>query len=394
MNVKANPGVVFPPGSTIGIFGSGQLGKMAAIAAKQMGYTVHVFSPDSNTPAGQVADLEIQASYTDVAAVESFAKQVDVVTLEFENVPVEALEAANKHAPVCPGAKTLATTQNRGLEKQLLVEQGIPTCQFKVVRSLDELVLAAEQLMPAILKTTTDGYDGKGQYVIRNEADLSLAWKTLGTDEAILEELIKFNFEFSVIGGRNSHGEFQAYPPIRNEHENQILDVSFVPSGIESEVADAATKIVSQIMEQLGTIGVLCVEFFYRDGEILVNEIAPRPHNSGHLTIEANETSQFEQQVRAVCGLPLGSTQLKTPAAMSNLLGQLWDSGQPAWEQAIAQPNVKLHLYGKEVPKANRKMGHLTATAESSQQAVEQVIAARDSLPANRSQNQERVVKA
>ncbi len=371
---------IVAPGSTIGILGSGQLGKMTAMAAKHMGYHVHVFSPDCNTPAGQIADVEVQASYTDFSAVEEFAKQVDVITLEFENVPIETLAAAEKHTHVHPGIKTLQATQNRGLEKEFLVEQGISTCKFQVVRSLEELEEAAEHLMPAILKTTSMGYDGKGQFVLRDIADVKTAWDTLKTEEAILEEFINYDFEFSIIAARNAAGEFAAYPTIRNEHENQILDLSYSPSGLSEELNTRATEIASRIMRGLGTVGVLCVEFFCCGDEILVNEMAPRPHNSGHLTIEAHVTSQFEQQVRAVCGLPLGSTEQNKPAAMANLLGQQWENGTPQWDRALAMPNVKLHLYCKEEAKANRKMGHMVALAESSSAATEQILAARNSL--------------
>ena len=368
------------PGSTIGMLGSGQLGKMTAMAAKHMGYHVHVFSPDRNTPAGQVADVEVQASYTDLAAVEKFAKQVDVITLEFENVPIETLAAAEKHTPVHPGIKTLQITQNRGLEKGFLVEHRISTCKFQVVRSLEELKEAAEVLLPAILKTTSMGYDGKGQFVLRDVADLQTAWETLQTEEAILEEFVDYDFEFSIIAARNVGGEFAAYPTIRNEHENQILDLSFSPSGLDDALNTRATEIAARIMQELGTVGVLCVEFFCRGDEILVNEMAPRPHNSGHLTIEAHATSQFEQQVRAVCGLPLGSMEQIKPAAMANLLGQQWEQGTPQWNRALAMSNVKLHLYCKEAAKANRKMGHLVALAKSSSAASAQVLAARESL--------------
>ena len=377
---KAAEDRTIAPGSTIGILGSGQLGKMTAMAAKHMGYHVHVFSPDRNTPAGQVADVEIQASYTDLAAVESFAKQVDVVTLEFENVPTETLAAVEKHTNVHPGIKTLQTTQNRGLEKGFLIDQGIPTCKFQVVRSLEELREAAGKLLPAILKTTSMGYDGKGQFVLRDIADVETAWETLQTEEAILEEFVDYDFEFSVIAARNVDGQFAAYPTIRNEHENQILDLSFSPSGLDDALNTRGIEIAARIMRELGTVGVLCVEFFCRGEEVLVNEMAPRPHNSGHLTIEAHATSQFEQQVRAVCGLPLGSTEQIKPAAMANLLGQHWEQGTPQWNRALAMSNVKLHLYCKEAAKANRKMGHMVALAESSSAASTQILAARESL--------------
>ncbi|MFT5299805.1 MAG: 5-(carboxyamino)imidazole ribonucleotide synthase [Mariniblastus sp.] len=374
---------VIQPGSTLGIFGSGQLGKMTAIAAKQMGYRVHVFSPSSDTPAGQVADLEIQASYTDAEAVADFAKNVDVVTLEFENIPVETLEIAGQYTLVHPGVKALKTMQNRLLEKQFLTENGIPTCQFKVVRSLTELRLACQSIMPGVLKTTKDGYDGKGQAIIRTESDVESAWESLNTSEAILEEWIEFDFEFSVVAARNSAGQFAAYPSILNEHQNQILDVSISPSGLAEHLNLEATKIAHEVMDKMSSVGVMCVEFFCCEGRILVNEVAPRPHNSGHLTIEGHFTNQFEQHVRAVCGLMLGSTRQTNPVAMANLLGDQWSFGEPKWHLGLSMSNIKLHLYGKKDPASARKMGHMTAIANSAEQAREHIIAARNLLSFN-----------
>ncbi len=370
----------FLPGSTIGIFGSGQLGKMTALVAKQMGYRVHIFSPELDSPAGQVADLEIQGSYEDLEAVESFARDVDIITLEFENIPLQTLEAASLHAPVCPSAETLKTTQHRITEKTFLQEQGIPTCQFEVVRSLEDLQAACTKIMPGLLKTASDGYDGKGQAVIKSTEDIQSAWESIATGEAILEEWIDYDFEFSVVAARNADGQFAAFKSIRNEHAEQILDVSISPSGLTEATEQAAEKVVATIMESLHTVGVLCVEFFYRGGDILVNEMAPRPHNSGHLTIEAHVTSQFAQHVRSVCNLELGSTWQHTPAAMANLLGDVWDGGEPRWCEAISVPGVNLHLYGKAAPKSKRKMGHLTAVAETVDLAKEKVVASRQRL--------------
>lgn len=365
------------PGATIGMLGSGQLGRMTAMAAKHMGYRVHVFSPDQDSPAGQVADVEIQAPYTDIAAVEAFAKNVDVVTLEFENLPVEALDAASRYAPVRPGVETLRTTQNRSLEKNFLRRQNVPTCQFEVVQSLQQLIAVDDSLLPGILKTTTDGYDGKGQVVIRDRSELASAWKSLQTDEAILESFVNFDFEFSVVAARNVVGQFVAYPAITNEHQNQILDLSYCPSGLTDELNTSAIDITGRIMAALETVGVLCVEFFCCGDKILVNEIAPRPHNSGHLTIEGHITSQFEQQVRSVCGLPLGSSDQKIPVAMANLLGQQWSDGPPDWNPALGMPNVKVHLYGKSHAAVDRKMGHLVAVSKTVEQARVDVAAAR-----------------
>ena len=349
-------------------------------AAKQLGYRVHIFSPDSDTPAGQVADREIQAAYEDLDAVKQFAKSVDVITLEFENIPVAALAAAGKHVQVYPGDQALAIPQNRSLEKNFLKDNDIPTCEFRVVRSLEELQAAGQQIMPGVLKTVKGGYDGKGQFVIRETADIETAWATLKTDEAILEEFIEFQYEFSVIGARSANGEFAAYPSFRNDHHNQILDVSISPSGLEESLDAQGTQVVQTIMEAWNAVGVLCVEFFYRDGQILVNEMAPRPHNSGHLTIEGHATSQFEQHVRAVCGLPLGTTAQVTPAAMANLLGDVWENGEPNWSACLALPGIALHLYGKDKPVTARKMGHITAVADTIEEARRLAIAARESL--------------
>ena len=381
MTASTEDHFVVEPGATIGVLGSGQLGRMFAIAAKQLGYRIHVFSPTPDSPTGQVADLEVVAAYDDLEAVERFAQQVDAITLEFENVPVEAIDVAAKFAPVRPGAKVLATTQNRIKEKSFLRDAGLPVGNFKPVRSLEELKTACENFLPAVLKTTTLGYDGKGQTVIREPGEIESAWHQLKTDEAILEEFIEFDFEFSVVGARNVAGVFAAFDPIENEHRNHILDVSLSPSQLPKNLADEATKIVSEVMDQLNAVGVLCVEFFMAsDGRILVNEIAPRPHNSGHLTIDAHETSQFEQQVRAVCGLRLGSTRQLSPAAMVNLLGECWESGEPKWHLGLSTPTTKLHLYGKSDPKPGRKMGHVTALGETTKQAAEYARAARELL--------------
>lgn len=372
------------PGSVIGIFGSGQLGKMMAVAAKRMGYRVHVFSPERDTPAGQVADLEIVSPYQDLVAVKEFAQGVDVITLEFENIPVAALAAAAEFVNVFPGSKALEIPQHRSKEKNFVRDQGIPTCEFSIVRSLEELKQACLSIMPGVLKTVTGGYDGKGQYVIRCAADIDIAWAELNTDEAILEELINFQYEFSVIGARSSNGQFAAFPAFRNDHRNQILDVSVSPAGLSEELEAKGGRVVERVMQELDAVGVLCVEFFYRDGEILVNEIAPRPHNSGHLTIEGHTTSQFEQHIRAVCGLPLGSTEQLKPAAMANLLGDTWDGGEPNWPAVFGFPATELHLYGKHTPAQSRKMGHISGIADTVEEAKRRVLDARDALQRGR----------
>lgn len=369
------------PGATIGMLGSGQLGRMFTMAAKQMGYRVHVFSSSADSPAGQVADVEVVGDFRDADAVERFAQQVDVVTLEFENVPVETLEVAARHVPVRPGSQVLHTTQHRLREKTFLQDNGIPVARFTAIGSLDDLQAASQSLLPGVLKTATMGYDGKGQVVITDAAEVPSAWDSLQTDQAILEELVDLESEFSVVAARNPAGDFAAFSTICNQHRNHILDVSFSPSGLNEERESEAREIAASIFERLDVVGVLCVEFFLlTDGRMLVNELAPRPHNSGHLTIDAHATDQFEQQVRAVCGLGLGATTQLKPAAMVNLLGECWSGGQPNWAAVFEQTETRLHLYGKEVPKPDRKMGHITSLGTTSDQAVTAAFAARNQL--------------
>lgn len=386
MTQKATESVVVQPGSTIGILGSGQLGRMMAIAAKQMGYRVHVFSSSQDSPAGQVADLEVVAALEDLDAVRDFADQVDVVTVETENIPLETLDVVSAQCEACPSRIALETCQNRGLEKQFLSDSGIPTPEFKIIRTLAELQEACSKLMPGVLKTITGGYDGKGQAVIRSESDIEEAWRSLNADEAILEEWIEFDFEFSIVGARNYAGSMTAYPSIRNDHQNGILDVSVSPSGLKNDANNTAISIVNDIMDKLESVGILTVEFFNRNGEILVNEIAPRPHNSGHLTLEGHMTTQFEQHIRAVCGLMLGSTEQIKPVAMANLLGDEWSDGTPNWDSALSVANTKLHLYGKKAPLPGRKMAHLTSIADSPEKAREHVLEARRMLSSTRAE--------
>jgi 5-(carboxyamino)imidazole ribonucleotide synthase len=370
------------PGATIGVLGSGQLGRMMAIAARRMGYRIHTFSPGEDTPTGQVADLEITADYEDLEAIRTFAKGVHVITFEFENVPTEAAAAAAEIVPVRPSGASLHITQQRAREKAFLADHGIPTTPCAVVRTLDELAVALGGIgVPAIVKTAAFGYDGKGQHRIQSIEDAERVWSLIGHQEAVVERMVDFSHELSVVAARGLDGAFAHFGATENTHENHILDLSASPARVPGAVAAEAVSIAHAIMEQLEYVGVLCVEFFLtRDGQLLVNEIAPRPHNSGHLTFDACLTSQFEQQVRAVCGLPLGSTAQMRPAAMVNLLGDLWMDGEPDWSSALAIPEVKLHLYGKPGPRVGRKMGHLTALADTVDEAVEKAVMARDLL--------------
>ncbi len=373
---------VIAPGATLGVLGSGQLGRMFAIAARRMGYRVHTFSPGDDTPTGQVADVEVTASYEDLDALRAFARLVDVVTFEFENVPIEAIDALEEHAPVRPSGVALHTAQQRGREKTFLADRGIPTVPFMPAATLDEMFSAVEQVgTPAVVKTTAFGYDGKGQHKVTKPGDVEHVWTAIGHQEAVVEKYISLQTEISVIAARGLDGEIKEYAPFENRHLHHILDLTTAPAAVPEAVAKRAVEITRTILEELQYVGVLCVEFFVStDGELLVNEMAPRPHNSGHLTFDAAVTSQFEQQLRAICGLPLGSTDLVRPAAMANLLGDLWVDGDPNWAAAMRMPEVKLHLYGKDGPRPGRKMGHLTALARTAQEAQDRVIAARDAL--------------
>ncbi len=373
---------LIPPGSTIGVLGGGQLGRMFAMAARRLGYRIHTLAPEHDTPTGQIADVEIRAAYEDIDAVRRFANAVDVVTFEFENVPAAAAAAAEEHTIVRPSGRALYIAQHRIREKTFLADQGLSVVPFAPVRSEAELQDGVQRIgCPAVLKIAALGYDGKGQAPIAAEAEAPAAWDALGRRECILEAFIDLEREISVIGVRGASGEWSHFGPIENAHRRHILDVSVAPASIPSSLEAEAVAAARRVMEALEFIGVLCVEFFVeRGGTLLINELAPRPHNSGHLTIDACRTSQFEQQLRAICGLPLGAPDMLQPAAMANLLGDLWEGGEPDWSAALKCPDVNLHLYGKTTPRAGRKMGHLTALAATPAEARARVLAARDAL--------------
>jgi 5-(carboxyamino)imidazole ribonucleotide synthase len=375
---------VIRPGATIGVLGSGQLGRMFAIAARRMGYRVHTLSPDTDTPTGQVADVEVCASYNDLDKVRAFASRVQVVTFEFENVPAATARTAEQAAPVRPRGEVLHITQNRLREKRFLASSGLPHAPFRAVRSFEDLGAALSEIgLPAVLKTAAFGYDGKGQRILRQRAAAAEAWRALGEQECVLESFIEFERELSVVAARGLDGSFTHYGVVENTHRNHILDVTLAPARAGDAVRKQAVEIARTALEKLDVVGVLCVEMFLQpNGRLLVNELAPRPHNSGHFSFDACLTCQFEQQLRAVCGLPLASAELLRPAAMANLLGDLWEEGEPVWEAACRFPNVKLHLYGKLEPRPGRKMGHLTALADTAEEAGRDVLAARGALRA------------
>ena len=373
---------VILPGSMLGVFGNGQLGRMFALAAAEMGYRVHVFGPHENSPTGQVAAYQTVADYDDLDAVRRFAESVDVVTLEFENVSKAATDEAAKYCPVHPSSQVLHITQDRIREKRFLESIGVACTKFATVSSAEELQQAVEAIgVPAVLKTTGWGYDGKGQRKVVSAESASECWEQIDRQPAIYEGWVDYQQELSVIVSRSSTGQTLSYPAIANDHVNHILDTSVCPAPELAEIGRQAQQLAEQVCESLGAVGVIGVEFFLTSaGELLVNEIAPRPHNTGHLTIDACDCSQFEQQVRAICGLPLGSTELVRPAAMANLLGDRWVDGEPSWTSVLESPEIRLHLYGKETASLGRKMGHLTALAESPKHALQLVRAARDGL--------------
>ena len=370
---------VIYPGQTIGILGGGQLGRMLAIEARKMGYDIRTLSPEKNSPAGQIATKEYVANYTDHEALKEFARNVDVITFEFENVPSETARILSEYTPVRPLGNALHIAQNRLREKQFLQSINIPTVPFAFVRNEKELSAALESLgYNSILKTTDSGYDGKGQLKISDQSNVSEALEMLKADECVLEGFAKFYLEMSVVAARGYNGSFVHYGAVENIHRDHILDISIAPAGLSPEISKYAVTLTKMIMDKLEYVGVLCVEFFVMDdGTILVNEFAPRPHNSGHFTIEACYTSQFELQLRAVCGLPLGSTKQVQPAVMVNVMGQMWMNREPDWEAALRIPNVTLHLYGKQEPKDKRKMGHITALASTVEEAFDKAITAR-----------------
>jgi len=371
------------PGSELGVFGGGQLGRMFALAAARLGYRVAVFAPEGGSPTGQVAHRAVRAAYSDLEAVEEFARSVDVVTFEFENVPADTIAACAKHAPVRPPGELLHASQERLREKAALVQLGLPVAEHRPITNQTELDAAvAGHAFPAVLKTAAWGYDGKGQVRVAAAADLERAWGELERAPAVLESFVPFESELSVVAARGLDGSLALYEPMRNVHENHILDVTVFPAQIAAGTRDQAHEIARTLLEGFDVCGVLCVELFLMaDGSLLVNEIAPRPHNSGHVTIDAHVSSQFENQVRAVCGLPLGSVEPLAPAgAMANLLGDLWDRGEPDWSAALARPGVRLHLYGKGEARPGRKMGHLSVLAPSADEAERRIREARASL--------------
>ncbi len=380
--VTSDRNKVVLPGGTIGVFGGGQLGRMFCHAAQRLGYQVVVYTDEADSPAAQVAAQSIVGDYKDVDLVKSFAKRIDVATLEFENIPLVAVETAQEFVPVRPGHGVLAVAQNRLKEKSTLRDFGFPVTPFHEVRSYSDVLNASGLLgWPMVIKTASGGYDGKGQRKVSNSTQANDALEILGPEPLIAEKWIEYVAEVSVLVARNPVGQIEAYPMFTNSHRNHILDLTTVPAREElCHVESKALEISKGIAESLVLEGLICVEMFVdKDGALMVNELAPRPHNSGHLTIEACTVSQFEQQVRAVCNLPLGDVSVCRPAAMVNLLGDLWSQDRdPDWTRVLAQADTHLHLYGKAQARAGRKMGHLTVLAKSASEAARLAFELRD----------------
>ncbi len=360
------------PGATLGMLGGGQLGSMFTVAARTMGYNVVVLDPDPDSPAGKRASDHVCADYQDATALDYLARTCAAVSTEFENVPATTLETLAEKCVVRPGSRAVAITQDRIHEKTFLREHGFPTAPFAIVRGESDLEVAASIGWPAILKVSRFGYDGKGQARIAARGELVPAWESMKREACVLEALLDLKAEVSVVIARGVDGKVAAYPVAENEHRGGILDISIVPARVPESIKIEAVAMAERIAEKLEYVGVMAVEFFVlADDRLVVNEIAPRPHNSGHFTIDACVTSQFEQQVRTLCALPLGDTRLLTPVVMVNLLGDLWGTTHPAWQSLLTRPNVKLHLYGKREARPGRKMGHYTVLSSRIEEALE-----------------------
>jgi len=372
--------VILPP-AMLGMLGGGQLGRFFVIAAHEMGYRVTVLDPDKNSPAGKIADVHLCAAYDDAEALKKMAETCQAITTEFENVPAATLDTLAKSRTVRPSAKAVAIAQHRVMEKQFIRDAGIPVAPFVVVNAANDLPADGDAIYPAILKVARFGYDGKGQARVSNQAQAAEAFQTFKGEKCVLEKMLNLDYEVSVVLARDASGNVAAYPTAENSHLNGILDVSIVPARAPKAIHDQAKNLAMKIAEKLEYIGVLAVEFFVSDGQLLANEMAPRPHNSGHYTIDANVTNQFEQQLRALVGLPLGDHRLHSQAVMVNILGDVWKNGaEPAWDKIFARSELKLHLYGKHEPRSGRKMGHFTVIGEDQVEVIASAIKARSEL--------------
>ena len=360
------------PGATLGMLGGGQLGRMFTTAAQTMGYKVIVLDPDPQSPAGIIADQHLCAKYDDEAVLESLAQACDAVTTEFENIPASTLAYLESKTVVHPSSDALSKTQNRIIEKQFIASLGIAVAPFLPIRTEKDIEDVESHIqLPAILKVANFGYDGKGQVVCHSLKDIRQAFALLNQAECVLEQRINLEREVSTVLARGQLGDISNFPIAENTHINGILHSTTVPSAISDQQAQIVMEIADKIAEGLNYVGTMAVEFFIsKEGDIIVNEIAPRPHNSGHFTLDACETSQFEQQVRMLCNLPSGNCELKSPVVMLNILGDVWGSSEPHWHDLLSIPNNKLHLYGKQEARPGRKMGHFNVLAASTKQAM------------------------
>jgi 5-(carboxyamino)imidazole ribonucleotide synthase len=369
------------PNAMLGILGGGQLGRMFTLSAKAMGYRVTVLDPDPDSPAGSLADVHLQAGYDDPAALQTLAETCAAVTTEFENVPADSMRFLGQRIRVSPSAECVAIAQDRIREKRFVREAGLQTAPFLAVESEADLDGDLSEYLPGILKISRLGYDGKGQLRVADARQARDAFLQMGSKPCVLEKMLDLKREISVVVTRIETGEAVCFPAAENQHESGILDVSIVPARVSADVSERARRKTLALAEKLDYVGVLAVEFFLlSDDELVVNEIAPRPHNSGHYTLDATLFSQFDQQVRAMCGLPPGGTRLLSPVVMVNLLGDIWRDDEPAWDKLLSEPNVHLHLYGKKSARIGRKMGHYNVLASNPDAALAQALALKQEL--------------
>lgn len=371
--------MILPP-AMLGMLGGGQLGRYFVIAAHELGYKVTVLDPDANSPAGRIADVHLCSAYDDAAALASMAETCAAITTEFENVPAATLDFLAQTRTVRPSASAVAIAQHRVLEKQFVRDAGLPVAPFAVINTAQDLPADDSGLYPAILKVARFGYDGKGQARVADAAAAAAAFEQFGTQTCVLEKMLTLDAEVSVVLARDADGHIVTFPVVENSHLNGILDISIAPARISDVLKAKAQALATQLAQKLAYEGVLAVEFFISEGKLLVNEMAPRPHNSGHYTIDACVTNQFEQQVRALTGLPLGDARQHSAAVMVNILGDIWQDGEPAWSKATAHTALKLHLYGKHEARPGRKMGHFTTLAADRDSAHNQALIARSEL--------------
>jgi len=369
------------PSEMLGIIGGGQLGRMFTSAARAMGYEVTVLDPDPESPAGSLANVHICAPYDDQAALDKMAKTCAAVTTEFENVPATSLSRLAQSIKVSPSAECVSIAQDRITEKTYISNVGLAVAPYLPIRNDHDLQQNLDDYLPGILKLARLGYDGKGQIRVQTAEEARTAFASFGKKDCVLEKMLDLKTEVSVIVARTGPKESFTFPVAENRHENGILDVSIIPARVPQDVAEEAREMALSLAEAMNYVGVLGVEFFVLEGDrLVINEIAPRPHNSGHFTLDATMTSQFEQQVRTLCGLPPGGTRLLSPVVMVNLLGDVWNSGEPAWDKLMSQPNVMLHLYGKSSARLGRKMGHFNVLAEDVEVALKEATQLRNML--------------